>query len=284
MAWVVSAIAAGTISAGTAIAGGSAILGAVSSSRNARRQQSAADNASMVQQQQAQASIDEQRRQFGVSQNNIAPYLQIGTDALNAQRDLLGLNRPYEALTSGVGSGMRTTSDGSMTPTTTINPQQNAIDALQNSPIYQSLLKSGEDALLQNQAATGGIRGGNTQAALAQYRPQMLNELINQQLNRLGGLSAMGQNSAVGAGAAGANLANQISMQNTQIGAAQAGAQIANANAANNRDASYGNILGTVGGLMTGQNKLQNLFGGFGGGLRSNGNYIDRFNVTEGGY
>ena len=47
--------------------------------------------------------------------------------------------------------------------------------------------------MLQNASATGGLRGGNIQGALAQYRPQMLQDYITQQYGRLGGLTQLGQ-------------------------------------------------------------------------------------------
>jgi hypothetical protein len=60
----------------------------------------------------------------------------------------------------------------------------------------QALVSQGEEALLQNAAATGGLRGGNLQGALAQFRPQMLSNLITQQYNQLGGIGALGAQGA----------------------------------------------------------------------------------------
>jgi hypothetical protein len=71
--------------------------------------------------------------------------------------------------------------------------QATAIDRIANSPILQELTRQGEEAILQNASATGGLRGGNVQGALAQYRPQMLQQEIDKQFARLGGLSGMGQ-------------------------------------------------------------------------------------------
>ena len=56
------------------------------------------------------------------------------------------------------------------------------------------MVQQGQDAILQNASAIGGLRGGNTQAALAQFRPALLSQLIAEQYNRLGGLSSLGQN------------------------------------------------------------------------------------------
>ncbi|WP_221175245.1 hypothetical protein, partial [Staphylococcus aureus] len=74
--------------------------------------------------------------------------------------------------------------------------QQTAIGNINNSAEMQTYLQQGENAILQNASATGGLRGGNTQAALAQFRPQLLNQLINQRYQNYAGLTALGQNAA----------------------------------------------------------------------------------------
>ena len=51
------------------------------------------------------------------------------------------------------------------------------------------MVRQGEEAILQGASATGGLRGGNVQAALAQFRPAMLNRFVQQQYERLGGLT-----------------------------------------------------------------------------------------------
>jgi hypothetical protein len=98
--------------------------------------------------------------------------------------------------------------------------QASAIQNLSDSPEMQALVSQGENALLQNAAATGGLRGGNTQGALAQYRPAMLSNLINQRYSQLGQVATMGQNASVQAGT---NL--------QQAGAAMAGGKLAGATA-----------------------------------------------------
>ena len=110
--------------------------------------------------------------QVGAQQDYIKslfdPYSQGGSNAFQAQQNLLGLG-----------------GDGA---------QSAAISQINNSPYMQELMRQGENSLLQNSAATGGLRGGNTQGALAQFRPGMLNQLIQQQYANLGGLSSMGYN------------------------------------------------------------------------------------------
>ncbi len=126
--------------------------------------------------------------------------------------------------------------------------QQQAIAGLEGSPIFQALARQGEQAMLQNASATGGLRGGNAQGALAQFRPALLNQFIEQQFQRLGTISSAGQNAAAGVGnvaqSTGANIANLYGQQ----GAAQAGNYLAQgqsmANLANLPSQITGGLLG----------------------------------------
>jgi hypothetical protein len=153
--------------------------------------------ASQAQQQALGGGIDEQRRQFDAIQKLLQPYSEAGTSALAQQQALLGIGTP--------------------------GAQQQAITAIEQSPQFQALQKQGEEAILSRASATGGLRGGNVQAALAQFRPSLLSSLIEQQYGRLGGLTAIGQNAAAGVGNAGmttgANVANLLGRQ----GQAEAG-------------------------------------------------------------
>lgn len=173
-------------------------------------QDRAAGKAARAQSAAAQLGINEQRRQFDALQELLKPYVQAGTPALQGQQNLLGLG--------GAGA------------------QRQAIAGIENSPMFQSLTQQGEQAMLQNASATGGLRGGNLQGALAQYRPQMLNALIDQQYARLGGLTSLGQNAAVGVGNAGMQTGQNIANLYGQQGAASAGSQLA-------RGQAFGNVL-----------------------------------------
>jgi hypothetical protein len=161
----------------------------------------------------ALAGIDEQRRQFDAVQKMLSPYVNAGTAGLGGQMDLAGLN----------GAGK----------------QQGAISALQNSPEFAAYQQQGENAILQNASATGGLRGGNVQAALGQFRPQLLAQLINDQYGRLGGLTSLGQNAAAGVGNAGMQTGTNVSNLLQQQGAAQAGGALGTAGA-------YSNALGGI--------------------------------------
>lgn len=166
----------------------------------------AAGDAADTQAAAAREGSAEQARQFNAMRELLSPYREGGEEALQAQRALIGLAGPEE--------------------------QQAAIEQLQGSPQFTALTQQGEEAILQNASATGGLRGGNTQAALAQFRPQMLSNLINQQYQNLGGLTSIGQNAAAMTGNAGMQTAaNQANLLN-QAAAASAGGQIAQANIA----------------------------------------------------
>jgi len=159
--------------------------------RSASRQQTAA----------ADAAIAEQRYQFDEMRRLLEPYTEAGPPALEAQQGLIGLRGTAE--------------------------QQRAISDIEASPLLQALTRQGEEAILQRASATGGLRGGNVQGALAQFRPAMLQEAIDTQFQRLGGLTELGQRSAAGVGAQGIATGQAIGGYLTQRGAAQAGGTLA---------------------------------------------------------
>lgn len=195
---------------GAAIAG-LAVGGATLYSAN--KQAGAAADASAAQVQASQAGIEEQRRQFDAIQKLLSPFVTAGTGALTAQQDLTGLNG--------------------------VDAQQRAISALQSGPQFTAMLKQGETSILQNASATGGLRGGNTQGALAQFSPQLLAATINDQYGKLGGISSMGLGAATQTGSFGQGASNNVTQLLGQIGAAQAGGALAQGKA----QAGYANAI-----------------------------------------
>ena len=134
--------------------------------------------------------------------------------------------------------------------------QQQAISQIEGSAGFQALARQGEEGILQNASATGGLRGGNVQGALAQFRPALLNQFIEQQYGRLGGMARIGQASAAGVGAAGQEAATSIGTALGDAGAARAGSALASGNA-------FNTALGTITGFGTspaGQKILGKLF------------------------
>ena len=203
----------------TAVIGGSIITGV----GGYLAQKSAAEEAAGAQRSASEAAIAEQRRQQAEAERLLAPYTQAGQGALGQQQALLGLAGP--------------------------EAQAAAIAQLEQSPQFQAMLQQGESAILQNASATGGLRGGNTQAALAQFRPQMLSQIIQQQMAQLGGLSGMGQQSALGAAGYGQQGAQGVMGQLGAMGQANAGAALAQGQGMANLFGGVGGALGTLGGL-----------------------------------
>lgn len=207
----------------TAIVGSTIVGGLISSD--------ASGDAAAAQQQSNAAAIAEERRQFDAIRKLLEPYVNVGTPALAQQRALVGL-------------------DGAAA-------QRAAISAIENSPMFQASVRQGENAILQNASATGGLRGGNIQAALSQFRPQMLQAEIERQYSRLGGLTSLGQQSAAGVGTAGSAMGTNVANLLTQSGASQAGAILAGGQAA-------ANVVGSIPGMLTTYQSLtgQSPFGG----------------------
>jgi len=185
-------------------------------------QASAANKAASAQTASAQAGIDEQRRQFDAVRELLAPFVEGGTGAFRRQLDLAGVSGP--------------------------EAQQAALTAIEQGPEFAALTRQGQEAILQNAAATGGLRGGNVQGALAQFRPQVLSSLIEQQYNRLGGLAAAGQASAAGVGTAGMQTGANVSNLLQQQGAARAGGALASGQAWGNTLGSTGQLFGSIAG------------------------------------
>ena len=127
--------------------------------------------------------------------------------------------------------------------------QRNAISGIANGEQFKALTQQGEYGLMANAAATGGLRGGDTQGALAQFRPQMLQGLIDRQLASLGGIASNGQQAAGNTGIAAQNTGQQVNSSLGNIGQAQAGGALGQAQAWNNAGAGVMQTLGRFGGL-----------------------------------
>jgi hypothetical protein len=205
------------------ILGGSQLLSGIMGSN-------AAEEAAGLQAGAAAAGIEEQRRQFDRIQEILKPYVQAGQQALPGFT-------PYQTLGTEALAQQRAIA-GLAGP----EAQAAAIQGIESSPLYQAQVRQGEEAMLARASATGGLRGGNLQAALAQFRPQMLGQAIESQYNRFGGLAGagygasqrlaeLGQASAGGTAAAGSTMATNVSNLLQQQGAAQAGGALGQAGA-----------------------------------------------------
>lgn len=97
------------------------------------------------------------------------------------------------------------------------NAQQNFIKGLETSPLYKAIMgtmQQGEDAIMRHAGATGGLRSGNAQAALASHAQQLQNKALLQSYSqRLAGLQDMAGLSSI---------APQIGAAMSSVGSAQA--------------------------------------------------------------
>ena len=69
--------------------------------------------------------------------------------------------------------------------------QQQMIDRVMASPMYQQSLAQGEQSIMRNQAMTGGLRSGDTQSNLANFSGNLLGQGYNQQLKGLQGMAGL---------------------------------------------------------------------------------------------
>ena len=191
----------------TAVVGGTVVSGYM--------QKEAAGGAAAATRAGAEMSTAEIRRQFDRMQELFAPYIEAGETSLTAQMGLIGLGGP--------------------------EAEQQAIQRIMGGPTYQAMVGQGEEAILQQAAATGGVRGGNVQAALAQFRPEMLSRLIESQYAKLGGVTQLGQASAAGVGAGGMQAAGGIADIYGRAAESQAGAALATGRA---QAQMFGDIAG----------------------------------------
>ena len=168
----------------------------------------------------AEKAMAEQRA-AGVDARELQqPYVKAGTASLAQQMALLGLNGTAD--------------------------QQTSINALLASPQYTTGVQQGEESILANASATGGLRGGNTQNSLSRFRADLLNNVIQGQMQNLSGVTSLGQNAAAGVGNTGLGVANNISTLLGQQGQAIAGGQIAKGNVVTQNLNNMAQIAGTV--------------------------------------
>lgn len=184
--------------------------------------------ASAQQQQYIQQAIDEQRRQYDTSRADFAPYMDFGKSSLGPLGDLLGLNGNDKSAA--------------------------AIDTLKQSPIYQSLFSNGMEALNQNAAATGGLRGGNMQGATLDFGRDTLAQVIQQQISNLFGAQGVGSGATGAVTGVGEHTTDAIGSGLTSIGNSKY-------NSILGRQANWNNMGNQI------QQQIMQAIGGMGGGF-----------------
>lgn len=189
----------------------------------AKQSAKGAAKAAQTQASSADKAIAEARVARDEARAGLAPYSDAGSKAIAQQMGLIGLN----------GTEAQTT----------------AINGLLTGPEYTTSVRQGEEAILQNASATGGLRGGNTNNSLANFRADLLASVFNNQVGRLGQVASLGENAAAMTGNNGINTGQIIGNQLTQQGAALAGGQIAQGNQVANNFNTGLKIAGTVAGF-----------------------------------
>lgn len=220
---------------------GAGIGGALISSNASR-------SAANTQADAANRASDLQMQQFQQMQQNLQPYMQLGSSTIPMLQQLLG--------------GDRLNTQFSFNPT---------MQQLEQTPGYQFTQQQGNKALDNAMAAKGlslsgaqlkGLDAYNTGLASQTFQQQYQNALQNfntnygqagDQYNRLAGLVKLGQNSAAGVGDAGIQTASNIG--NTLMGGAnaQAAGQMGAAKAWNGGLSSLGGA-GMLYSMLNGEN------------------------------
>lgn len=224
-----------------------AAIGAIFSSQAAKAQAAGANKAANLQYQLGQESLDFQKQQYANTQKELAPWLQAGTQGINALSQLLS-----------------TPDQGLLTPWT---QQFNAPTAAQAAatPGYQFTLEQGQNAIQNSTAAQGGLLSTGAQKTLAGYTTglanQTYNDVYNRALqeyqqsynifqgnqtntfNRLAVLSGAGQTTATNLGQFGQQASGNVANINATMGGQVGNAYMAAGNANASGYAGIANAL-----------------------------------------
>lgn len=186
----------------------------------------AASKASKAQMYMMQQAIAEQRAAYDEGKKMLDPYSQAGLGGLQSYLAMLGQSGDQE--------------------------QQAAISGLEQTPGYQAQLGAGQRAILQNAAATGGLRGGNVQQGLAEFGSGLFGQYYQQQLDRLGQLQNQGLQTQIGLANLRAGQAANISNQYNMMGQAQGQGILAQQAAKQQGMSNLGSALGAGAGFIFG--------------------------------
>lgn len=192
-----------------AAVGGSLVSGYMNSkaAKSGAKAQTAAD----------QAALDEQKREFDQTQQNIAPYLASGTNALGLQ----------QAYLSGDTSGF------------------------DQSPDYRFAVQQGTKQLDAGAASKGNLWGGGADADRIALGQGLATQYANNYWNKLSGLASTGMGAASTLGSLDANYANNTGNLLQNQGQANASGIVGSSNAWGNVLGQLGNLYGQYGGTGT---------------------------------
>ncbi len=193
---------------------------------------------------------------------SIASAERLGMQSYGLQKDWMDyIKKLYEPFSNASTSALAMQQDAIGGPS--IN-NADILKSVQSNPLYQAQLAAGEDAVLRNASATGGLRGGNTQAAMYNYNQQLLGQELGKEkafrvgeydkyYNRLAGLSGQGFQGSQSLG----NFGGQaISGLTSTLGGIASG-QIAGGAAAQQRGAGLLQGLGAMGAAFFSDDRLK---------------------------
>lgn len=219
-------------------------------------------------------------------QQNAAVYRQLGNQlydnitagagtAAGYQQQALDYLRQQEALPSGLRESALASLGGLYNGSGSITERAMA------SPLYKAAVQQGENAVLRNASATGGLRSGSASENLAQVNQNALVAAYNDQIQGLQGLSSLPSNANTIAGYQ-AGIGNTLGQG--QVAASQnyanywgQGAQaITDANNAAAQAVSQGQIAAAQNKAQGSQNSANNTLGLVGLGLQAFSAFSDR--------
>jgi hypothetical protein len=191
---------------------------------SANKQSGAAQDAANASNAATQASLDEQKREFDINQQNQAPWLNTGKSALNVLAGMYGLN----------GQGTAGQPDYS---------------AFYQSPDYTFALQQGQQALDRSAAARGSLYSGGNAVDTMNFGQGLASQQFGNFYNRLAGLAGVGQTAANQLGTSGQNYANSVGQMNQWNAQNQMGSIYDKSNANSN----MWNQIAGIGGNLAGQ-------------------------------
>jgi hypothetical protein len=237
---------------------GAGLAGVAGSAISASGAQSAAD----TQAQATQSQIGQQNYEFNTVRDLLKPYVNAGTNT--GLPGYTSAMNNYQAGVSGYQGILGNLNN--LTGANGTGAQQSAINGLQSNPLYTTSMNLGQQAILANASATGGLRGGNTIASLGYLPGQILSNVMQQQIGNLGtslngqsgllgalgnvvsqygNLVNLGENAASGTGQAALQTGNNITSAIGQQGAIGAGSILAGTNAITGGINSVAGALGS---------------------------------------
>jgi hypothetical protein len=277
--------------------GGAALAGVAGSAISASGAQSAANTQAAA----TQSGIAQQNYEFNTVQGLLQPYVQAGTNALPgytaAQSNYAGTLGQYSGVLGQLNN---------LTGANGAAAQNTAIQGLTSNPYYTNAMNLGQQEILANASATGGLRGGNTVASLGYLPGQVLSNTMQQQIGNLGtslnGVSGLlggygnqisqfgnllnlGENAAAGTGQAAQSTGNNITSLLGTGANAQAGATLAGANAATGTINNLTSLLNSYNSSSgAGEGGLSALFGGTYGSAFATPAYLNAAGIGNNSY